>query len=376
MQPTFFRARLWRFLAFCSLAGLLVLPACAAGQNAAAGQQATPTAIPTPALAAKQTYTVTKGNIISQLKFSGRVIPVTEQQAFFRVDGRVRKLYVKSGDTVKQGEVLADLLSLDDLQKSQAQQDIDQQRAEINLKMAQLRRSIAATQTPLYSSSRDQELALQDLQVQLAELDFQQQQLNGELVAGSIQDAQLIAPIDGQVLTFQIREGDAVKAYDPVAVVGDLQHLEVGAQLADTQLQGLTEGKACKASLTISSDQEYDCTIRSLPYPYGTANTSQPSSSSSPALAIDNSNTRVEINTPAGVSLRMGDMVSIRVVLQEKDGVLLLPVGAIRSFEGRSFVVVQAGATSKRVDIKTGLTSEDMMEVVSGLNEGDVVIAP
>jgi multidrug efflux pump subunit AcrA (membrane-fusion protein) len=53
--------------------------------------------------------------------------------------------------------------------------------------------------------------------------------------------------------------------------------------------------------------------------------------------------------------------------------VLWLPPKAIRA-DSRSYVLVQRGDRPERVDIETGLTTQDRVEIVSGLNEGDVVI--
>jgi multidrug efflux pump subunit AcrA (membrane-fusion protein) len=62
------------------------------------------------------------------------------------------------------------------------------------------------------------------------------------------------------------------------------------------------------------------------------------------------------------------------VVLERKDDVLWLPPQAIRTFEGRRFVVVQEGDAQIRVDVKVGIESEDRVEIEEGLSEGQVVI--
>ncbi len=57
-------------------------------------------------------------------------------------------------------------------------------------------------------------------------------------------------------------------------------------------------------------------------------------------------------------------------------GVLWLPPQAIRVFEGREFVVVRDGDMQRRVDLKTGLKTVECVEIIEGLSEGQVVIAP
>ena len=44
-----------------------------------------------------------------RLQVTGRIVPVTEQELFFRTNGRVKNVHVKRNDTVTEGQVLADL---------------------------------------------------------------------------------------------------------------------------------------------------------------------------------------------------------------------------------------------------------------------------
>jgi len=71
-----------------------------------------------------------------------------------------------------------------------------------------------------------------------------------------------------------------------------------------------------------------------------------------------------------------GDLVRVTVVLERKTGVLWLPPAAVRTFEGRKFVVVQEGAGQRSVDVTLGIESDDRVEIVDGLEEGDVVVGP
>ncbi len=50
-------------------------------------QQATPTPIPTPVIPTKPTYKVQLGTVDQKVKFTGRIVPVVEQELFFGVGG-------------------------------------------------------------------------------------------------------------------------------------------------------------------------------------------------------------------------------------------------------------------------------------------------
>jgi multidrug efflux pump subunit AcrA (membrane-fusion protein) len=62
------------------------------------------------------------------------------------------------------------------------------------------------------------------------------------------------------------------------------------------------------------------------------------------------------------------------LMLERKQDVLWLPPAAIRTFEGRRFVVVQEGTGQRRVDITVGLEADDRYEILSGLTEGQIVV--
>ena len=85
--------------------------------------------------------------------------------------------------------------------------------------------------------------------------------------------------------------------------------------------------------------------------------------------------TRVALEAAAAESrYELGDLIRVTVVLERKDDVLWLPPQAIRTFEGRRFVVVQEGEAQRRVDVKVGIESEDRVEIEEGLTEGQIVI--
>jgi len=96
----------------------------------------TPTPIPTPVIAAKPTYVVQRGTVTDEVVVSGRFAATQEEKVYFRVDGRVAAIHVKPGDTVRKGDLLAEL-ETGDLQNQLAQAQLTLQQAEIRLKSAQ-----------------------------------------------------------------------------------------------------------------------------------------------------------------------------------------------------------------------------------------------
>jgi len=211
-----------------------------------------------------------------------------------------------------------------------------------------------------------QELALKENDVELAQISLQESKLGIQDLEQTIADAQLIAPFDGTVLSLGVSDGKSVDAYSVYAVIADLSKLEISADLSSSDTMDLEEGMAVSAVLANRPGDVFAGYIRRLPY-FG-ASTSGEDEDKTTRIILD-------IN-PQETGLEVGDLMRVTVILEQKDNVLWLPPQAIRTFEGRKFVVIQDGEYQARVDVKIGIESEDRVEILEGLEEGQIVIGP
>jgi multidrug efflux pump subunit AcrA (membrane-fusion protein) len=380
------------------LSGCALLPTGSSTlENPFAGQadEPTPTPIPTAIVPTQPTYEVRSGEIVRETSFTGRVAPVIEHELFFRTGGRVRTLYAERNAEVKAGDVIADL-EIDDLERevvsaqlnleraqarlaeAQAELAFNQREAEINVEIARLR----FTEVRRASPDDLVALAIQQKQVELAELalerlnagvdpllenDVARAELEMEKLQTAIADATITAPIDGQLLSLSLTVGRPVEAFAPVAVVADTQQLEVSSDLTSSQMQDLVEGMPVELMMVGRPGQTLTGTIRRLPYPYG-------SGGGASVEDLDQSTRIVIEQAPDEAGYSLGDLMQVQVELERKDNVLWLPPQAIRVFDGRRFVVIQDDDTQRRTDVKTGIQTPDQVEIVEGLELGQVVI--
>jgi RND family efflux transporter MFP subunit len=248
-------------------------------------------------------------------------------------------------------------------QVHEAEQNV--QIAEVNLRDA--RQAVSAHGYGVEMQAQEVELAQQRLERLQAGLDVQEIRLTVERLRAQLDDAQIVSPMDGLVLSLSLVEGRMVDAYRPVVIVADPSDLEVSADVPDRQLQLLTEGMAATAALVSNPGEEIPAEIRQLPYPYGGGGRSQ-------GVGEEDTSTRVALDMDAGGNLELGDLVRVTVLLERKQDVLWLPPQAIRTFEGRRFVVVQEGDAQRRVDVTLGVQGEDRVEIEEGLAEGQIII--
>ncbi len=114
------------------LIGMILLPVgCSTGsKQSSSGEEATPTPIPTSIVPTNPTYTVQRGTVINEMQFTARVAPVLEEELFFKMGGYVDKVYVRRGDEVKKGDLLAEL-EVTDLKNQITQKEAELQ-SELN----------------------------------------------------------------------------------------------------------------------------------------------------------------------------------------------------------------------------------------------------
>jgi len=180
-----------------------------------------------------------------------------------------------------------------------------------------------------------------------------------------INDAQLIAPFDGELLSVALRPGDSASAFRTVIVLADPDELEVTAELGAEQLREMSVGQAAMISLRGRPEDELSGHVRQLPYPYGGGTVEAGEDDTAVRIAFDDPN----------VALEMGELATVVIVLEEKPDALWLPPAAIRTFQGRNFVVVQdEDGSQRRVDVRLGIESDERVEVLEGLERGQTVV--
>ncbi len=355
----------WWICRACVLLGAVILVGCAGG----AGQRsATPTPYPTPV---RTTYTVQRGPLRIEATLVGRVLPLAQQTVYFPISGHVGEVYATVNDTVKQGQLLAELTETADLQKKADQARRAIRRAEIQLEIARL------LLDKYRSEGRSSyEIRMQELQVELAEMDLAEVYESfgldpqGDALAqldAMVAQGRVYAPIDGTVIA-AVTSGRAVTPTTPAFIIGDVNQLEVVAQIdsnrANEQLKEMYEGMPVTVTPNLRPDLQLTGKIRQLPSPYGTGNR-------------DDLTIRIVLDEPPSPqTYQAGDDVTIQIVLADKSDVLWLPPDAIRQMGGRTFVVIPGENGPQRVEVEIGLKTFQMVEILSGLQEGQVVFGP
>ena len=252
---------------------------------------------------------------------------------------------------------------------------------ERSLSEAQARRRVAILQAEQAAKIREIDLILIEMDVSKAEQEIvwlqkgvdpslsqrvETAQLRVERLQAQIETGRLIAPFAGEVLSLKILPGEGVEARERVAVIADPSEVDIAAELTSGQMGLMEEGQRVEVTLSSAPGEVFQAVIKQLPYPYGTGGGK---------VQVEDQDERVhmELLNPDEVDLEAGDLVRATVLIEQSENTLYLPPAAIRTFEGRKFVMVKVGDRLQKVDVKLGIEGEDRVEILDGLEEGQII---
>ncbi len=180
-------------------------------------------------------------------------------------------------------------------------------------------------------------------------------QLNIDQIQGDIAQSSLYAPFDGVVLEVNVSPGNAVQAFDTVMILAIPEPLEITANLAFNDTQQLSVGMVGACELMNRPETAVQCVVRQVP--------------------LSNRDADQTVRVAASLEeIPSGQLIEVDMPLDVRDDVLWLPPEAIRTFQNRTFVIVQTEDGERVVDITIGLQTDDRVEVETGLNEGDIIV--
>lgn len=336
------------------LALLMVVPQVLSTMNAMAN------------LTTPQEYVVTRTQLTDKVTLSGTIAPTQRLDLSFTSQGKVTSVAVSVGDAVGAGTRLA---SIDDTELRAAVADARSEAEAARKDYEDARRSGSSAEvTALRSAYTVKQQALKDAEA-------------------ALDKATLVSTIDGVVAAVNVHVGDTAGS----------------ASGAPTETTVGNTGSSTSADVVVISNSfQVDATVGSSDRPrvskgmravVTTATSSAPLSGSVTALGVvaDQSSTSADgtragaVGFPVTVTIEgtppnvfTGSSATVDLFADDANagpGVLTVPLAAVtRQSETAGQVNVKRGDTVATVAVTLGATQGDMVEVVSGLSEGDVVV--
>jgi HlyD family secretion protein len=345
--------------------------------------------------------TVSRGHFVRDVAAEGTVIAAVNPTLFAIAPGTV-SYAVRAGDSVSKGQVLATLESpdlnnqyqreratLDSLNAALARQEIEirrqllasQQQADLaqvaiqaaqrELKRAQwawdlrvmnerdYQRSIDDVSTAKlnFEHARDTAALERDsvaLDLRTRRLERDRQALVVEELKQRVEQLKVRSPVTGMVANLAQQEKAHVADSAPLITVVDLTALEIEFQVAETYAGEIKPGMAAQITL---GGRVQPGTVTAI----------------SPEVRQNQVTGRVKFAGEQPPGLRQNERASVRIVLDERDGVLKLDRGSSIDEATRAVYVVR-GDRAVRTAVELGAASVTEIEVRRGLAPGDRVI--
>jgi RND family efflux transporter MFP subunit len=318
-----------------------------------------------------QTGTAATGRIAETISLTGSLRSKQVVDVSPRIAGRLTQVLVDTGYPVAQGALIA-VLEDDEirqqLERSKAalavvDAQIAQRTAELNNAKIELDRRTQLVESGVLSRNELDTLqmryAVAQSQLELARA--QRRQSEAEQRELSIRQGQtrITAPISGTISRRHVTIGAMVSSATPIVTVVSNSPMIVDAQVSERDVTRIRRGLAV------------DVTIDSLPGEKFTGRIMR----IAPTLDPQTRNGMVEIEIPNRGGALKGEMFArLMLNLGSVRETLLIPRDALiyRGDQPGVFTIEEEKA--RYIPLETGLTSEDKVEVLKGLKEGDVIV--
>ena len=338
-----------------------------------------------------------KGSFSKKVDATGEIFATELIDVGAQVSGQIKKLYVKLGDQVKKGDMIASIDS------STQQNSIDNKEAQLAIYKAQLESAkvalnIAKTQfdreNALFSKNATSKQEFESAKntysansAKIKELEAQIKQTNIELSTAKINlgYTKITAPRDGTVVSVQVEEGQTVNANQttPTIVnIADLSHVKMKMQIAEGDITKIKVGTPVEYSILSEPTKKFQTTVSSIDPglttlsdgSYGSSSSSKSSySSSSSSSSAVYYYAQSIVDNKDGI-LRIGMTTQNELLIANVEDAIIVPSIGIKKDENGTFVYVLKDGKPVKTAVKTGIKDNLDTQIISGINEGDEII--
>ncbi|WP_057647689.1 efflux RND transporter periplasmic adaptor subunit [Yersinia bercovieri] len=338
-----------------------------------------------------------RGDIENAVLATGRLDAFERVNVGAQVSGQVKSLKVKLGDRITKGQLVADIDSLpqrNELRTAEAALNIvkaDRQAKQAQLKQAESHFKRQRRMLNDEASSREDfekaEEQLATTRAELLSLDAKlvQMQVDVEKKKVDLSYTRVLAPMDGIVIAVVTQQGQTVNSSQSAPTIIKLARLDVmtiKAQISEADITHIFAGQKAYFSIFSEPDRRYYATLRTVELaPESVMKDDAPGASNSSATDDTSKNASVYYNALLDVPnpenrLRIGMTSQVSLLRENAKNTLLVPIQAVQKTEGKKQqvrVLSNSGQLEMR-EVKTGITDNVDIQILSGLKVGELVV--
>lgn len=320
------------------------------------------------------TAKVSRGDIEETVLATGTLQAEQLVSVGAQVSGQVKKMYVKLGDQVKQGQLIAQIDSV------RQENDLRNEEAALDNLLAQKATRLASLKESQLAFNRQKQMLAQDAtsraEYESAQATFETAQANVKAIDAQIEQSRLTistarenvgytritAPINGTVVAIVTEEGQTVNANQSAPTIvklAKLQTMTIKAQVSEADVMRINQGQPVYFTTLGEPDKKIYASLRAIePAPDSIATESSSSSSSSTSSSAVYYNALFDVPNPDG-QLRIDMTAQVYIVLNEAKNVLTVPAAALSTGQGRGKKSGQGNASNHQANVRSGNDSNN-----------------
>lgn len=300
----------------------------------------------------------------SVVSATGTIKPLESVEVSSKITARVKQVLVKENDHVTTGQTVA-LLDGKDYETQREQAEFTLNNAKIKYERTSYLYNIGAKSK---EELDDAQYNYDTAESKLAEAE------------SNLSETVIVSPMDGVVIGEPVTDGTmAVQGNSNPTVImriADLSKKQILAKVDETDIGSVRVGQKATFTVDAYNGKTFTATVSKisqtdLDNSWNTS--SSTSSSSSSSAAVIYYSVTLDVDDPEG--LLMPSMTArVEIETANKDNALAVPLSALKTDSNGSYVVIvkKDGTTENRY-VETGIYSDDNVEIVSGLSEGEAV---
>ena len=335
------------------------------------------------------TEEVKRGKIAQTVSATGEISATNLVDVGAQVSGQIKKMHVKIGDVVKEGDLIAEIdnvTQVNEVNTRKAQLQTYQaqlESAQVALKIAQRKysryKSLASADAVSKEEFEATEDSLATNRAKIKELQssIRQTQIAINTAEKDLGYTRITAPSAGMVVSLVVEQGQTINASQTsptVVQIADLTSMTNKMQIAEGDATKVKAGQTVNFTILSEPDTPISAKLDSIDPGLTTMSQGSYSKSTDTTSNAIYYYARATVPNPEG-KLAIGMTTQNTVEIASADNVLMVPTVAIKTKDGKKFVrVLEANNQAVDREIQTGLKDSMNTEVKSGLNEGEKVV--
>jgi len=307
-----------------------------------------------------QTETIEKGTLVSTVSVSGKLITSNILEIKTTATGVVKKVYVKDGQTVYKGQKIAEITLDSSGMLANAKAKASLESTNNNYRSSQA--SLAKTYEEIDGHDTDETLTMKETRTK-AEVanDNAWSNLAQAQLTYNLSSPIVVSPYSGVISNLNIVEGINISVEKRIATVSTKGNPVVELSLSEVDVNKVKVGQKATVNFDSLSDKSFTGIVVTVDkVGLITSNVTNYTA----YIRLDNSSEELLSNMSG----------TANIILDSVTDVLIIPTAAIQTNNNINYAKILKDGKQELVEITLGLSTDNGVEVRSGLKIGEIVI--